>query len=140
MAAKSDESSYKFLAGLVKLAIVGYVIWLLLPGRWTDPVKYALIYSVDDSKVTYAEKPKDCDFIHAPLGDKACHYDKIVRGYNSTGDCVAGVGAPKFSTSTLNKPIVSYDDGKSWHLIPEGEPHPDTKVVKVEIDWAKVNE
>jgi hypothetical protein len=27
--------------------------------------------------VTVEPRPSDCDFIHAPLGDKGCHYKKM---------------------------------------------------------------
>ena len=40
--------------------------------------------------------------------------------------------------SSAGKPIVSYDDGKSWRLLPEGEKLPDINVAKMEIARVKV--
>jgi hypothetical protein len=126
--------------GLAMLALVGFLIWTLLPESWTDPWKYSVIYGTNSNSVNYISKPKDCEFIHAPLGEKSCHYDKGIHGYNAAGVLVAGDDAPQYSISTLNKPIVSYDNGKSWRVIPEGERRPDATVVKIEIDWVKVKE
>ncbi len=122
------------------LGAFGVLIWLMLPDSWTDPLKYAVIYGVKYGHVHINSEPKDCDFIHAPLGDKGCHYKKTVHGYNSRGDLVAGNDAPKFGTSEGGKPIVSYDDGKSWQWMPDGGNTPDTNVDKVDIDWVKIKE
>jgi len=122
----------------VALAIIGAGIWWILPDRWTDPIKYSLVYDkVNSNNVVYSEKPKDCDFIHAPLGDKGCHYKKVVRGLNAAGYRVAGDDAPQYSNDThTHKAIVSYDDGKTWNFLPDGEKM-DSVVVKVEVDWVK---
>src|SRR5258708_38454293 len=60
-------------------------------------------------------KPNDCDFIHAPLGDKGCSYKAHVKVYNADGVLVAGENAPKYGSDTKTaKPIISYDGGKNW--------------------------
>jgi rubredoxin len=136
---KSSDTASGF-GCLVALGAVALLIWSFLPDSWTDPWKYSVIYSANSDNVHVTDKPKDCDFIHAPLGDKACHYKKVIYGYNSRGDFVAGDNAPQYSTNTQNKPIISYDGGKSWQLLPDAQNPPDTKVVKIEVDWEKVKE
>jgi hypothetical protein len=120
---------------LAVLAIIGAGIWWILPDSWTDPIKYSLIYDkVDSSNVLYTEKPKDCDFMHAPLGDKGCHYKKAVNGFNAAGYRIVGEDTPRYSNDKhTDKAIVSYDDGKTWDFLPDGK-KVDNVVVKVEVD------
>lgn len=126
---------------LAVLAIIGAGIWWILPDSWTDPIKCSFIYDkVNSSNVLYTEKPKDCDFIHAPLGDKGCHYKKVVRGFNAAGYRIVGDDAPRYSNdSQTHKAIVSYDNGKTRDFLPDGE-RVDNVVVKVEVDWVKVTD
>jgi hypothetical protein len=44
--------------------------------RWTDRAWYSMYYSADWSNVNINKRPPDCDFLHAPLGSKGCHYKK----------------------------------------------------------------
>lgn len=44
--------------------------------RWTDWVWYSAIHSADWKYVNIQKRPSDCDFFHAPIGDKGCHYKK----------------------------------------------------------------
>lgn len=53
-------------------------------------------------KVIIEKKPHDCEFSAAPLGDKNCHYEKVMSKM-------------MWSTSTKGDPIVSEDDGKTWY-------------------------
>jgi hypothetical protein len=78
-------------------------------------------------------KPNDCDFIHAPLGDKGCDYKAHVKVYNADGVLVAGENAPKYgSDAKTAKPIISYDGGKNWDwYIGAAVPNPKPKSVKV---------
>lgn len=70
------------------LGIAGVIFWIAVVGGgiavwWPylaylfHPVKgwYALENNVPLSRVKFEEKPHDCDFMTAPLGDKNCHYD-----------------------------------------------------------------
>jgi hypothetical protein len=77
--------------------------------------------------------------VHAPLGDKGCHYKKFVYALNRQGEQVKGDGAPKFSVDAKGNQLISYDDGKTWQFPPEGRPI-DRKVSNVVIDWVKVTE
>ena len=55
--AKADWSGFGCLVGL---GIIAFLIWMILPESWTDPLKYGVIYSVDSGEVQYIDKPKDC--------------------------------------------------------------------------------
>lgn len=64
--AQSDESGCGLLiAGAV-------MFYIFAPESWTNGVWYGVEYGVSPRKVDTEPKPKDCDFIHSPLGDKGC--------------------------------------------------------------------
>jgi len=110
------------LVGFAILAFIGLCIWWMLPDSWTDKIKYSVEYDVDISKVERKAPPSDCNFFYAPLGFKGCHYKKDVSAFNSDSMLVGGDDAPKYSTDTnTHKPIVSYDDGKTWNWLQENE-------------------
>lgn len=44
--------------------------------RWTDRVWYSARYDVSFANVTVEKRPRDCDFLHAPVGNKECDYEK----------------------------------------------------------------
>ncbi len=137
---KNDPAaSFGCLAILVVFALF---VWFILPDSLTDPILYSMEYSVNSDQVHRNAKPTDCDFMHAPLGSKSCHYSKTVTAYNAAGYEVAGDGAPKYGHDTkTGKPIISYDDGKTWAWTSEDAPaNPDLTIKKVEIDWVKVTD
>jgi hypothetical protein len=45
---------------------------------WLGPSVYSIKYAVSAEKIYVDPKPTDCDFWHAPLGKKGCHYQRIV--------------------------------------------------------------
>jgi hypothetical protein len=136
----SLEELKSSLGCLTTLAILAWILWILLPASWTAPLLYSVIYETQTSKVHYVEKPKDCEFMHAPLGDKSCHYKKVVYAYNLEGELIGGDDAPKFSEDkNTNKPIVSFDNGKTWTFWLEGK-GPDRRVERVDVDWTRVSE
>jgi hypothetical protein len=139
VATNKNEGS---LGGFIVLIILALIIWFILPASWTDPILYSMEYSINSGQVHWNAKPTDCDFIHAPLGDKACHYKKTVTAYDAAGYVVAGDDAPKYGHDTnTGKPIISYDNGKSWNWLPTDAPAtPDLTVKRVEIDWVKVTD
>jgi hypothetical protein len=50
---------------------------------------YALKNGVEPHRVTIMPEPHDCDFSKAPLGDKECHYEKVVtKSQDKQGDYV----------------------------------------------------
>jgi hypothetical protein len=60
--------------------LVGFYFLLSWPGskldRWTDRFWYSSRYGAAWKNVDVQKRPFDCDFLHAPIGDKACHYKK----------------------------------------------------------------
>jgi hypothetical protein len=129
--AQSEESG----CGLLVLGVLA--LYFFVPAGWTNGAWYGVKYSVGPDKVDTDPKPKDCDFIHAPLGDKGCNYRALVRAYNAAGVLVGGEDAPKYSLDTkTSRPIISYDDGKTWDWYPEAG-LPNRTVVSVKVFWLK---
>jgi hypothetical protein len=58
------------------------VFWLLSNwdgssiDRWTDKAWHSVWNNANFSDITVNKRPKDCDFTHAPIGDKGCSYEK----------------------------------------------------------------
>jgi len=50
--------------------------------RWTDKVWYSVRYDADFKNVCVDKRPMDCDFFHAPLGNKGCEYKKRTIVYD----------------------------------------------------------
>jgi len=55
---------------------------------------------VDSDKVMIEKRPHDCDFLAAPIGEKYCHYERVVSFVRWKID--------------RGRPLVSYDDGQTW--------------------------
>jgi hypothetical protein len=96
--------------------------WYYFSDKLND-IWYAIKYGVKVNEVTVNKKPHNCDWDTAPMGNKNCHYEeeaqKIITGLSTDG-----------------KPIVSYDNGKSWQwdsLSNPSKPH-------VTIWWRKVED
>jgi hypothetical protein len=125
---------------LLFVAVIGAFLWFILPDSWTDKIRYSAEYSVEMSQVERHDPPTDCDFMTAPLGRKNCHYKKTVAAYNAQNLQVAGDDAPRYSSDTnTHRPIVSYDNGKTWDWVPEETKTVNLKVTKVIVDWVKVS-
>jgi hypothetical protein len=45
---------------------------------WVGPSVYSIKYAVSADKIYVDPKPTNCDFWHAPLGKKGCHYQRVV--------------------------------------------------------------
>jgi hypothetical protein len=134
-AQKNETSLADTFWGLVVLGVLGLIVWGVLPDRWTDKIKYSMEYSVDTAQVHWNNKPTDCDWSHAPLGEKDCRYKKTVSAYNAAGYLVGGDDAPKYAKNVYGNTIVSYDEGKTWSVVPD---NPDLKIKSIEIGWTKV--
>jgi hypothetical protein len=59
---------------LILAAVVGGFVWWVAPDKYA----YAFEYDVSSDYVFVEKRPKDCDWEHAPIGDKGCHYKKVV--------------------------------------------------------------
>jgi hypothetical protein len=62
---------------IVNVLIMLFASW---PGskldRWTDKIWYSAKYDAYTKNIAVGKRPQDCDFFHAPIGDKACDYEK----------------------------------------------------------------
>lgn len=81
---KKSDSGGK---ALVVLTIVGAIVWWFLPER----IKVSVKYEVPEEHVFVDSKPKDCEWQHAPLGDKGCHYEKTVAPVKNNAGHVTDV-------------------------------------------------
>lgn len=116
----------KAIIGLFAAAIAFAVVTNLAPSLFPEsPWAYALKYDTSSNHVHVLPKPTDCDFLHAPIGFKDCHYEKSVQ-------------VTRYSTDVHSRqPIVSYDGGKTWRFVPEGEK---TGPAEVDVGWVQVRE
>jgi len=115
-----ENAGVVFVLGVA--AILGWAtISFLAPDDWK--IKYCARYFVSFDNVHVNDRPTSCDWSHAPLGDKACHYEKIVT-------------TERWDTSKEGKPIYSYDDGKTWNI---GTPEAGTKLPteNVFVSWQR---
>ena len=103
--AQSDDSFGGFFLVLV---VAGGFLAFSNYG-WSNSLWYAAQYGVGFGDVQTDAKPNDCDFIHAPLGDKGCSYKAHVKVYNADGVLVAGENAPKY--------VERYQDSKAHHFL-----------------------
>jgi hypothetical protein len=104
--------------------------------NWEDSLWYSIRYGVNFSDVQ-TDRPKDCDFMRAPLGDKGCSYKAHVQVFDAEGVLVAGENAPIYGSDTKTaKPIVSYDGGKNWDSY-SGATVPNPKPISVRVSWVK---
>jgi hypothetical protein len=98
--------------------------WELLPDEWR--LKYTVRFFVSSDNVTVQARPTDCDFFHAPVGEKSCHYERAISTVT-------------WDNSATGHPMVSYDDGKTWAA---GDPPPNAKlpIEYVYVSWNKVED
>ena len=81
--AKEKLTLSEWMSGLLAVALIlfGYVqifglLWSLMPDGAKYSAVYAVEYDVNYSDVHVEMRPRNCDWIHAPIGDKACHYSQ----------------------------------------------------------------
>jgi hypothetical protein len=122
-AIKNKTSSIQLLL----FAAIG--VWLIsIPGQiWHAKWRYALQYSLSSDKIYAGTAPHDCGFLTAPIGEKYCHYERVIS-------------TTRWATSTQGLPIISWDEGKTWNVFsPDaGEHAPQYSTVKeVSISWVK---
>ena len=116
---KNGGEADEGLGCLFILALLAFGVWFGIWGK-DSALRYSVQYKTDRDRVTVDRKPTDCDFMHAPLGRKDCHYVKRVFVANH-------------SRNSEGQPIVSYDDGKTWYLNPGGY----DQGVSVSVEWVK---
>jgi hypothetical protein len=126
----SDDSS----GCLVLLFIAGIIFLASSNESWVNSVWYAIEYNVRFNDVQTDARPRDCDFLTAPLGDKNCSYKAHVQVFTADGVLVAGDNAPTYaSDAKTGKPIISYDGGKTW----DWSTGPNLKPKFVRVFWVR---
>jgi hypothetical protein len=131
--ARSDEGGF---AGLVIAGLVA-VVAFNSSSSWVNTVWYAATFGVSTSIVVTDDRPKDCDFIHAPLGDKGCSYKAFATSYNSDGIPLSGDRPPSFGKDTATRrDLISYDGGKHWDWYVGSSADP-AKITKVVVTWKR---
>lgn len=123
--------------GLFLFLAAGVALFLYSDSSWSNSLWYSFKYDVGFDSVQTGIKPKDCDFLQAPLGLKSCSYKAQVKVYNSDQISLAGETPPRFGKDAAGKPIISYDGGKNWDWY-VGTSHDDpTKAKTVVVYWVK---
>ena len=118
------------------LAIAG-AYFIFSDSGWGNSLWYSVQYGVGFGDVQTDTKPSDCDFLHAPLGEKGCSYKAHVQVYNADGLYVVGEKSPVYRSDTeTRKPIVSFDRGETWEWY-DGATIPNLKPKFVRVYWAK---
>ncbi len=123
-AVKANHSNLGWVLGIV-------LVWFALAGfsdLWNSKLRFSMFYSVDYDQVTIQKKPTDCDFFHAPIGDKDCHYEKVVGTVRVRSD---NSDLARYSVN-----YVSFDEGKTWTV---DDAHPPTKP-QVVVSWEKMED
>jgi hypothetical protein len=118
-----SESSRSEWGGLGCLILVFFAWDLVVEPIWYSTFRYSVQYGVEYSSVTRLKKPHKCDFFAAPIGNKHCSYE-------------AQVSLVKTAISTEGKPIVSFDEGKTW-MVNDGTPPAKPSAY---ITWKKVDD
>jgi hypothetical protein len=125
-AVKNKWSTY----GMI-LAMFGWLIVSSWVGAaWHSKCRYAVQYGVSFDKIDISDKPHDCAFLAAPLGEKYCHYERVVSTI-------------RWATSTAGQPISSWDDGATWSpFVPDaGTAVPQYPTVEnVFVRWEKTDD
>jgi hypothetical protein len=79
--AQNFESAGGITVGTFKRCIWGSVFAVIVVCfYWIAPSAYSIKYALSADKIRVDTKPTDCDFWHAPLGEKGCHYKRVVIG------------------------------------------------------------
>lgn len=67
------------------------LFWFLAPDSIRFPARYGMVFHVPYSHVHVANRPKDCDWDHAPIGDKGCSYEWHVSTQSNARNRVTDV-------------------------------------------------
>lgn len=111
----------------VIFVIVAVFVWELCGSAWHSKWRYGIQYGISTDRIVTDKKPHDCNFLASPIGEKYCHYE-------------ISVTSVRWATSTMGRPIVSVDDGKTWsEFTPDaGQTAPQQSTVhNVVISWEK---
>jgi hypothetical protein len=112
----------------VGLVVFGWIAVVWLGALWNSKIRYSWWYKVNYDQVTIEKEPTDCNFFHAPIGDKGCHYDRQANTIRVKTEYLG------FLKGSVN--YVSFDDGKTWTV---DDANPPTKP-QVMVSWEKVED
>jgi len=120
MAKSAEDSAGSSGLGIVILCVMVYFIW-----DWASDSKfrYAMQYNTSNSQVTVQNKPENCDYNFAPIGNKGCHYAKEVEVIMRSHD------------TKSNRRVISYDEGKTWNW---DDADTEPQGTSVYVSWKKV--
>ncbi len=104
---------------------IGLAIFVWISDMWFSKTRISWWYGVSTNQVTIEKKPPDCDFFHAPLGDKSCHYDSQVSAIQVKTD--------KSYPARYPVAYVSFDEGKTW-AVDDAVPRTNPRVM---VSWEK---
>jgi hypothetical protein len=130
MAASDARSRSEFWGCLPYYLVICWILWYPANAAWYSKFGYSLRYEVDESQVTKADEPHDCDWGRSPLGAKGCHYEIRVRTVRVAYDAHHNL-------------MTSDDEGKTWlDLGGVEQPNPGTpgRATKVFVLWEKISE
>jgi len=92
---------------------------------WVGPSVYSIKYAVSADKIYVDPKPTDCDFWRAPLGNKGCHYERIVVARYAAG-----------SGRTVTQ-LIDLRTNEKARDIRAGDRDPNARFDSVLISWVK---
>lgn len=72
------EYLYVAIFNVLFFGIPIYLVWSIAPNSIRYPIYYSLRYSIPKKHVLVDKYPADCDWWHAPIGEKGCHYEKYI--------------------------------------------------------------
>ncbi len=77
---KDIKTAFKWIVIGIVLLVLVFALVEVFP-LTPDSLRYSMYYNTESKNVYVGKRPTDCDWGHAPLGDKACHYEKKVTPY-----------------------------------------------------------
>lgn len=122
------------------------VFWLVIPffsSMWHSKFRYSVQYDVPNEQITIDKEPKDCNFLHAPIGGKDCHYERQVAASKVKGNQWGGQDVSyndgktwtRYAKNDNGNWIVSYDNGTTWSISSDtGDKKPSVSVYWVKKD------
>jgi hypothetical protein len=116
---KSDTGCFLSLI-IVAIVVVAFVPHILGLPMFTQ-AWYSFRYGVPWESVEANPKPTGCDFSRAPIGGKACHYDKVVTVM------------PLGTENGTGRRVISLDNGKT-------SVYPDKDHPSVVVSWDRVED
>lgn len=121
--ATESHSWWDSLGCLVWASLAIWGVVSFCDAIWHSTFRYAIQYNVPSASVTVLKKPHDCDFLHAPIGEKNCFYEPVVSTVRT-------------SVSTTGSAIVSFDGGQHW-VLNDGSPPIKPSIT---VSWKKTDE